>query len=317
MKLKRNGIVFALEGRAAFNCGAVEISGRHYLLARIPHKGYVRRPDGHGFENYVSDIWLVREEKNDTFSLTTEPLIVPTELYEELGCEDPRVSKIGDEYFITYTACSRNQEDPRQVRARIGLASTKDFVHVKKHGIIGPDVNDKDAVLFHDYIGDNVALLHRVEPNIQIAYFRGIDPLTINAVTLAWEHYLRQLDKFTVLRPKFWWEELKIGAGAPPILTDKGWLLIYHGVDKKLVYRAGAALLDRDNPQKVIARSPYPILEPRAKYERIGDVPRVVFPQGALVRNGILHVYYGGADSVCALATCSLNELLVFLMQYA
>lgn len=319
MKLKRNGVVLEIAGKAVFNCGAIELYGRPLLFPRVPRDGYRSRIDGRSFENYVSDIRLALENIDGTFSLTTKPLITPAEPYEELGCEDARATWLGGECFITYTACSADLKHPGSVCPRIGLASTKDFFHVQKHGLIGPDINDKDAVLFPEYVNGKIALLHRVEPSIQIAWFDSAEALKDNKPSRTnWGAYLVAMRSYVVMSPKFWWEELKIGAGAPPILTDKGWLLIYHGVDKNFVYRAGAALLDKDNPQKVIARSPYPILEPRARYEKEGDVPRVVFPEGASVGNdGILSVYYGAADSVCALATCKLNELLDFLMKFA
>ncbi|HDQ00527.1 MAG TPA: glycosidase, partial [bacterium] len=131
-----------------------------------------------------------------------------------------------------------------------------------------------------------------------------------------WQKYLSRLEEFTVLRPKFDWESKKIGGGPPPIKTAKGWLLIYHGVDDNLVYRAGAALLDLDNPQKVIARSPVPILEPEREYELTGDVPNVVFPEGTAVFDDTLYVYYGGADKVIGLATINLPEFIDELTTY-
>ena len=115
------------------------------------------------------------------------------------------------------------------------------------------------------------------------------------------------------LRPTYPWEARKIGAGPPPIKTEEGWLLIYHGVDERSVYRAGLALLDLDDPTRVIARLPEPILAPEMPYEREGDIPNVVFPTGAVVRDGVLYVYYGAADKVCALATAPVSDLLAAL----
>ncbi|OLS24728.1 MAG: Beta-1,4-mannooligosaccharide phosphorylase [Candidatus Heimdallarchaeota archaeon LC_3] len=108
-----------------------------------------------------------------------------------------------------------------------------------------------------------------------------------------------------VMKPEQEWESKKIWTGPPSIKTHEGWLLIYHGVDEKLVYRAGVALLDLKNPSKVKFRSNQPILEPE-----IGDVPNVVFPEGAVAMDGKLFVYYGGADKVCCVATVPLDELL-------
>ncbi|MCK4449749.1 MAG: hypothetical protein KAX26_04070 [Anaerolineae bacterium] len=110
------------------------------------------------------------------------------------------------------------------------------------------------------------------------------------------------------------WEARKIGAGPPPVKTEEGWLLIYHGVDENRVCRAGAALLDLEEPWKVIARTPEPILEPEEEYERVGDVPNVVFPEGAVTIGDELLVFYGGADEVCCAASVCLDELVNYLL---
>ena len=110
------------------------------------------------------------------------------------------------------------------------------------------------------------------------------------------------------------WEARKIGAGPPPVKTEEGWLLIYHGVDENRVCRAGAALLDLEEPWKVIARTPEPILEPEEEYERVGDVPNVVFPEGAGTIGDELLVFYGGADEVCCAASVCLDELVNYLL---
>jgi predicted GH43/DUF377 family glycosyl hydrolase len=118
-----------------------------------------------------------------------------------------------------------------------------------------------------------------------------------------------------LLEPKEEWEALKIGAGTPPIRTKKEWLIIYHGVSADKVYRAGAALLDLKNPTKILGRTKSPILEPKENYERYGDVDNVVFPSGACVIDGVLFVYYGGADKVCCLATAELDAIVDHVLQ--
>ena len=116
------------------------------------------------------------------------------------------------------------------------------------------------------------------------------------------------------MKPEQDWEELKIGSGPPPIKTEHGWLLIYHGVNKDLVYSAGAVILDLKNPFKVISRTKEPILQPEEPYERIGDVNNVVFPTGACIMDGKLFVYYGAADKVCCLATAELENLIDYIL---
>ena len=153
-------------------------------------------------------------------------------------------------------------------------------------------------------------MLHRIFPNIQIAWFDGIEELC-RPPDDYWSNYLPSLEDHVVMRREFDWEEKKIGAGPTPIETDEGWLLIYHGVDRNHVYRAGLALLDLDDPTRVIARSSQPIFEPETDYELIGDVNNVVFPEGAVVIDDVLHMYYGAADKVIGLATANVSDVLM------
>src|SRR3989304_9253128 len=118
-----------------------------------------------------------------------------------------------------------------------------------------------------------------------------------------------------MMRPQESWEKRKIGVGPPPVKTTDGWLIIYHGVDENYVYRSGAALLDVDEPRRIVARSRAPILEPEEPYEKKGFVPDVVFPQAAMVLEGTLYVFYGAADTVTCVATAHLEELLSWLSQ--
>ncbi|RQW06535.1 MAG: glycosidase, partial [Calditrichaeota bacterium] len=125
-----------------------------------------------------------------------------------------------------------------------------------------------------------------------------------------WPDHLSNIGEHTLMGREKSWEVMKIGAGPPPVRTDAGWLLIYHGVDERKVYRAGAALLKENDPTQVIARLPYPILEPETDYEKYGDVNMVVFPEGLVLFDDDLQVYYGAADKVIALACCSLSKLI-------
>ena len=234
-------------------------------------------------------------------SRSRTPVLEPTADWEAFGCEDPRITYIKDRFFITYTAYS-----PRG--PRIALASTKDFVHFNKYGIVGPDLNDKDCVIFPELINAKIALLHRVEGRVQVAYFESLEEL--EAPGRYWVSYLKKIEDFEVIRPRFYWETRKVGAGPPPIKTDKGWLVLYHGVSAERVYSVGAVLLAPDDPKRVIARTREPILVPEAEFERQGVVPNVVFPDGAVVHDGELFVYYGGADRVCCAARARLKEFL-------
>src|SRR6266487_105371 len=211
-------------------------------------------------------------------------------------------------------------EDPEitQLKARIknledtlSSTTTNDFRNHTRLGIISSKGSDnKDVVLFSEKINQKYQVLHR--PRNWVGSKFGVDKPSI---WIAEGNSLSNFENHTLLmKPEQDWEELKIGSGPPPIKTRYGWLLIYHGVDKDLVYRAGAAILDLDNPVKVLARTKEPILQPEEPYERFGNVNNVVFPTGACVIDERLHVYYGGADKVCCPAVVELNALLHYIL---
>jgi predicted GH43/DUF377 family glycosyl hydrolase len=239
-----------------------------------------------------------------------QPIMAPEYEWEEHGCEDPRVTKIDDTYYMTYTAYSRRGP-------RIALASSSDLKTFNKIGVVGPDLDDKDAVLFPEVIDGKIVLLHRIEPSMQIAFidhskFEKMSDQQLRSEY--WTQYtlqhLSDPNAHALMKPTEWWEEKKLGAGPPPIKTPEGWLIIYHGVDNSLVYRAGAALADLEKPARIIAKSKNPILEPKEFYEMSGFVRRVVFPEAAMIQDGVLYVFYGGGDSVSCLATAPLDEVI-------
>ena len=276
------------------------------------HFGYAQSADGLDFTR-VSD----------------EPVFGPSDNGWDGGCiEDPRIVQFGDTYFVTYAArmfppsaywkkkFPLNAFNPplpdeapvaaRENLTRSGLAATKDFRHWHRLGPITPaNVDDRDVILFPGKIAGKYALLHRPAT-------WGKKPsmwLTFGDDMLCWgeEHLLAE--------PVFDWECRKIGGSTPPIKTDRGWLVLYHGVDDNIVYRVGAMMLDLDNPLRILGRASEPILEPEADYERVGLVPNVVFPCGNVVIGDTLYVYYGGADKVSCVATCDLNELIDYVLR--
>lgn len=198
-----------------------------------------------------------------------------------------------------------------QDRARVGIARTEDFITAEKLGFVDHYTWDKDAFIFPERINGRIGYVHRVSPNIQIDYFDSFEELLD---LRNWADYEQRVETSTVLRAAFPWECGKVGGSVPPILTEDGWLLIYHAVetftDQPFIYRAGAALLDAANPSQVIARLPYPILEPETDYELYGDVGNVVFPVGGYVYDGDLYISYGAADRCVAIAKAPLAGLL-------
>ena len=170
-------------------------------------------------------------------------------------------------------------------------------------------------MLFPEKIGGRYVMLHR--PTSWVGPDYGTDR---PAVWLAYSDDLKQWDygrkgQHVLLRPQEPWEESKLGAGPPPVKTEAGWLMLYHGVDRKYVYRVGAALLDLDDVSKVIARTEDFLMEPQEEWEKVGVIPNVVFPTAAVWEPGReLLVYYGAADRVCGLATADMRELLDYVL---
>ncbi len=273
------------------------------------------------------------------------PVIFPEFSYELHGVEDPRIVKIEDLYYLTYTAYDG-------VNALGALAISKDLVVWEKFGIIVPQVTyreftrlagaeiaknekylyynehnrmlenqvddvflwDKNVIFFPRKINGKFCFLHRIKPDIQIVV--SVDHLQ-ELTTAFWQNYLLNLDDCIVLAPKYEHEQSYIGGGCPPIETEHGWLLIYHGVHdsaKGYVYSACAALLDIDNPQKEIARLPYALFKPEFAWELRGEVNNVCFPTGAVLFDDTLYIYYGAADEQIAYVSVSLCALLKELL---
>ena len=298
MKLKRlNDIILGSrkenlwESRAVLNPGVVREKDFVHMLYRAVEG-----------ENFSTIGYAKLDREGNVLERLDKPVVFRDNKYEKQGVEDPRISYLDGTYYVIYSAFDGST-------VRISMVETKDFRTYEKIGKIGPDTTDKDAMLFNEKINGKIILIHRIDTSIQFAYFDDIDHLK-NPGANFWENHLNNLEKFTVMKREYWWEKEKIGGGAPAEKTDEGWLFIYHGVDENFVYRSGAALLDLDYPEKVIARLPEPILEPETEYEKIGDVNNVVFPSGAAIFNDLLYVYYGGADKTICIAYIEIDEIL-------
>jgi predicted GH43/DUF377 family glycosyl hydrolase len=282
------------ESKLTFNPGIYMDGSKIHILYRavdendISYIGYASSSDGRHIDERLA-----------------KPVISPEYEWENLGVEDVRVNSIDGHIYITYTALSNKG-------ARVAIAETEDFRTFRKMGLIGPDYYDKDAVIFPKRIDGKIILLHRISPNIQAAYFESVEDI-IKPPLSYWEEHMANLEAFTLLKPKQKWEARKIGSGPPPIETDRGWLLIYHGVDDEKSYKVGAVLLDLDNPLKILGRTTEPLLEPSVWYEHWGCVPEVVFPTGVALLDNTLYTYYGAADTTCCVATVNIHDLLEHL----
>ena len=275
------------EARAVFNCAAASGNGSIHLLYRAIGE----------YEKYISRFGHAVSEDGFNFQRFDEPVFEPKESYESHGCEDPRITRIEDTFYITYTAMSKRAFSGSG--NRVALASTKDFKTFQRFGVVLPDMEAKNAVLFPEKVNGKYVMFHRIMPDILIAYS---DNLT------QWDGH-----EVIMRTRENSWDCAKIGAGAPPLKTEKGWLMFYHGVDEQKIYRLGVALFDLADPAKLIARQDDPILEPAEDYELNGDVPNVVFVCGVVEKDDSYYVYYGGADKVIAVATVKKDEALDFV----
>lgn len=242
----------------------------------------------------LSHLRLAWSDDGVHFRVDRRPWIFPTTREEAWGCEDARVTKIGDTYWVNYTAVS-------DLGISTALVSTKHFEAVHRHGVIFAPAN-RDVTIFPRKIAGTYACFHRPMPG----YIGETGIWYASSPDLrAWGSHRPVASP----RPGRW-DGQKIGGGAPPIRTKGGWLSIYHGVDDRKRYSLGALLTDLKDPWRVLARSTRPLLEPTTLYERRGFVPNVCFTCGAVERDSALWVYYGGADRVVALATIPITDIL-------
>lgn len=262
------------------------------------------------------------------------PFMVPEFSFEAYAMEDPRIVKIEDQWYLTYTAFDG-------VHALGALAISDDMMSFVKKGTVFPKLSyaqfyalagreninekyfgyqetflwNKNMMLFPRRIHGKLCLIHRIRPGIFIAEFDELSVLNDDF----WTDYFKNLHKHILLEPLYGFEAFCIGGGCPPIETKEGWLLIYHGIEAGsdgYVYHACAALLDLDNPRKVIGRLPYALFSPTEHWEKYGASKNVVFPTGTARFNDRLYIYYGGADSCIATASINFDELLQELLDH-
>jgi beta-1,2-mannobiose phosphorylase / 1,2-beta-oligomannan phosphorylase len=290
------------ECKAVFNPAVIRDKGKMHILYRAVSAddtsvlGYASSSDGFHIDERL-----------------TEPAYVPRTPFEmklapgNSGCEDPRLTRIGRKIYMCYT--SVDAKNP----PRVGLTSIKATDFFNHHWkwtmpkiISPPQVDDKDACIFPEKINGKFAIIHRVQPSIDINYF---DSLDFKDGKILEQHPI-------ILPRKGMWDSQKIGLNTVPLKTRSGWLIIYHGVsDTDNAYRLGALLLKLDDPEKVIARSKFPIMEPEMIYEKRGSVNNVVFPCGAVIVKSNIYIYYGGADTVIGGAFMNINKLLKSLLE--
>lgn len=274
------------EAGAVFNCAAVYKDDLVHLIYRatdITSNGSQGR--------YTNHLGYAVSGDGIHFNRLNDPILRNDVDQEARGPEDPRIVNIDGYYHMMYTGFGGRFPGDY----RISYATSKNLISWKRRGVVLNEPN-KDASLFPEKIGGKYLLLHRRPPDI---WMSSSDDL-------------RNWGEHRVLMraiPSSDWENEKIGIAGPPIKTDLGWILIYHGVSKYNWYRLGIALLDLDDPSIVISRQSEPILEPELEWEIHGHIPNVVFSCGHVIIDDILIVYYGAADTVIGAASIALEEI--------
>lgn len=334
IQVKKLGILlektqFEFENEGVLNPAVIRIGDCVHIFYRAVKKGN------------ISSIGYCRLDGPLTIAERWEkPFMVSEFEYESQGVEDARIVQIDDLFYMTYTGYDG-------INARGALATSKDLKDFSKHGIIVPPITysefvylaetakqvnenyyhnhkfyyqesdpdkkmmlwDKNVVFFPRRINGKLVFLHRIRPGIQIVSVTNLKDLNKEF----WGNYFLNLHERIVLDPVYEHEYSYIGSGCPPIETEHGWLLIYHGVKestKGLVYSACAALLELEDPSKEISRLPYALFSPEFEWELKGEVNNVVFPTGTALFGETLFIYYGAADEHIACATVNLAALV-------
>jgi len=286
--LTKDDIPYPVE--TVHNAGVTKFDGQYIMLFRSH------------LDTGRSIIGLAESDDGFNFKARPEPFMVPSKErefceYEEFGVEDPRITPLEGAYYITYSAYSRHG-------VRIGLAKTCDFKSVGRVAFI-TQADYRNTVIFPEKINGRYAKLDR--PHSDISPW---------SIWISFSPDLRHWgDSKLVMKPvTYHWDEMKIGPGAPPIRTDKGWLSIYHGVFPTMdgcVYRLGAAVHKLDEPAEVLGVGDRWILQPEDEWEIVGYVHNVVFTCGAVPEeDGTLKLYWGGADKVMCAGTAVIEELV-------
>lgn len=322
-KERKNPVIAPLshnewESVATFNPAAIYENGRIHLFYRAhgPNGmsviGYASSEDGiHFDERSPEPVYIPRE----SFEGLHTPKEMKTNFYSSGygwgGCEDPRITRVDDKIYMIYAAYNGWE----QARLAMSYISYEDFLAKRwiwsRPELMSPrptvwGTGNKNGALLPEKINGKYVVFHRIWPNISIDY--------VDDLKFASEN--KWLEPKEIIPPrKTMWDSSKIGIGAPPIKTEKGWLAIYQSVGKDGRYKIGAMLLDLNDPSKVLYRTRHPILEPNERYENEGLKGGVAYPCGAVIKDGELFVYYGGADTVVCVAKANLDDLLNMMIE--
>lgn len=301
------------EATAVFNGCPAQKGRKTYLLYRalsLPHYHATAKT-----KMVVSDIGIAESTDGINFS-NRRRFIIPEFEWERFGCEDPRVTKLNGKYFIFYTALS---EYPfRAEGIKVGVAISKDLESISEKHLVTP-FNAKGMALFPEKINGKlqaVLTIHTDKPPAKICLASFDDEKEIWSENY-WQKWYKNFDRYSLPLQRKPQDHIEVGA--PPIKIKYGWLLFYSYIRNYFspdrLFSVEAVLLDLKDPQKIIARTEAPILTPEEYYEKIGLVPNVVFPSGAVIKGDWVYLYYGAADTTCSLVAVELSSLLGQMLQ--
>ncbi len=286
------------EASATYNPSVAKLGDKYFLVYRAFDS------------NGRSTVGLAEGSSPTAFS-NRRLFIKPENKWEEFGCEDPRVVRVEDKYFISYTSISA--WPPTMEGIKVGMAITTDFSNVdEKHPVT--TFNSKALGFFPEKINGKYAAILAADtdkkpPKIALSYFDKKEDIWSEAY---WNDWYAHLDDHAFNIPKR--DEDHFEVGAAPLKCEAGWILIYSYIENYFTgsqgWRIDALLLDSQDPAKILGRTHEPLLYPIEDYEIYGNVHNIVFPSGAIIEEGELFVYYGGADTVSCVASCKLSDLV-------
>jgi len=274
------------ERAAVFNAGAVYDKGLYHMIYRATDIG------GHeNYGDYINHFGYAVSKDLLQWHRLAEPIMKNNVPQELRGPEDPRIVKIGDTFYMTYVGFANRFPGDY----RICLATSDDLVNWHRHGVL-LDEENKNSSLFPEKIKGEYLLLHRRHPDIWIASSSDLKNFTDHTRIM------------TTIKDD--WQSTRIGIAGPPVRHPQGWLLFYHAVDKINAYRLGVALLDYENPRRVLARQARPVIEPELAWEIKGFVPNVIFSCATIENDDKYVVIYAGADTVIGAAFVKKSDVV-------
>lgn len=294
------------EAAAAFNgCPIIQGKKIHLVYRAMSEPQLLREP-------HIRMSVIGHAISDDGLHFTNRRVLVePDTDFDRFGCEDPRITKIDDNYYIFYTGLGGFPFSADNVK--VAVAISKDLKTVEEKHLVTP-FNAKAMTLFPEKINGKLCALLTVNPDrrpAEICYAEFDKPEDIWSKSY-WDKWLENLESHKIHIRRLPTDHLEVGA--PPLKTDKGWLVVYSHIQRydhsDVTFGIEVVLLDLENPRKIIGRTKGPFMIPDTYYEHTGLVPHITFPSGALIRNNKLEVYYGAADTHCAVATIPLDNLL-------